>query len=249
MKLTSLLMFILLGSMAIARCDAPKSGDSLGTITTTDGKAYAGAKLAVIEPDGISIIYADGGAKIPFTSLSPDQQRQFGYDPDKGAWYAKEQQYLSQIAKLQQENAELRKRLGVAVQQTETSETKPSVAGYHYFLDQMIKASSPMKQSGKGANITVGYSNGPFAGMTQGAAEINAQQQWDNLSHEQQMAWEKSAQFYGDPVAKREALETAEANQPHITVQQQQQPSQPAPSSPTSATYYGNSAGGEIIYH
>jgi hypothetical protein len=221
MKIKILSVLIALLGMANALCDGFKSGDSLGTLTTIDGKTYAGAKLAVIEPDGISIIYADGGAKIPFTSLSTDQQKQFGYDADKGTAYAREQQLLSQIAQLQQENAQLRKRLGIAAAQQESVATtaaapRPTVAGYHYFLSQLEQQSGDCNgaKGGPSGFTPNRFHQGPFSGMTKQEAEESAKSQWSNLPADQQMAYEKNAQYYGDPIVKQEALDQAAAAHP-----------------------------------
>ena len=185
----------------------PKSGQSLGTITTTDGKTYADAKLAVVEPDGISIIYSDGGAKIPFSSLSPEMQKEFGYDPEKSAFYAREQQYLAQIDRLQQENAQLRKRLNIASNQdaapsatasSGTQNLKPTMKGYNYFFNYLKNQSGPFGAQKRGTNHYVyQYPKGPFQGMTEGDAKVYAQQQWEALPSDQQVAYEQKAQMYG----------------------------------------------------
>ncbi len=47
--------------------------------------------------------------------------------------------------------------------------------------------------------------------MAPGEAEVAAQQQWASMSDGDKAVWEKNAQFYGDPIVKKEA---AEANQP-----------------------------------
>jgi hypothetical protein len=49
---------------------------------TNDGKVYQDVKLMHLDADSVTILYADGGARIPLTKLSPDLQRRFGYDPD-----------------------------------------------------------------------------------------------------------------------------------------------------------------------
>ena len=114
-----------------------KVGDSIGTITATDGKTYVGAKLANVEPDGISILYADGGAKIPFANLSPEFQRQFGYSRDKAAFYAREQQYLAKIDQLEEENARLRMRLKMAVENTQAPVSLKN--GFVFFFNSLSK--------------------------------------------------------------------------------------------------------------
>jgi hypothetical protein len=53
--------------------------------TTTDGKTYKDVKVIQVDPDGVSILDADGGAKIPMTNLSVDLQKRFNYDSAKAA--------------------------------------------------------------------------------------------------------------------------------------------------------------------
>ncbi len=66
----------------------PKIRDDLGTIITTDGKSYFFAKLAGVEPNGISILDSDGGAQISFGKLSPELQQGFGCEPQRATAYA-----------------------------------------------------------------------------------------------------------------------------------------------------------------
>jgi hypothetical protein len=234
MKTITLVASLFVLSLISAHCDPPKSGQSLGTITTTDGKVYADAKLAVVEPDGISILYADGGAKIPFTSLSPETQKQFGYDPEKSAFYAREQQYLAEIDKLQQENAELRRRLNLASAPSQTANAtagpaeqptnaasgasqQPTIAGFHVYFFELRSQSALV--DGRVDQGYPKYKGGPFAGMKPDAAMVYAQQQWENLPPDQQMVYEQKAQAFGDPIAKEEALEAIRASHPQPTTQ------------------------------
>ena len=224
MKIITPLALLFLLAVSSAYSDPPKSGQSLGTITTTDGKTFADAKLAAVEPDGISILYADGGAKIAFTSLSPEIQKQFGYDPEKSAFYAREQQYLAQIDKLQQENAELRKRLNLAAAEPAATQTaqqpQPTVAGFHYFFKSLQSQSKGTRiHSTSATSGSIVFAGGPLDGMTQDQAEAYAQQQWASLPLDQQMAYEKSAQFYGDPIAKEDALAAERARHPQPSTQ------------------------------
>jgi len=58
------------------------------TITTTDGQTYKGVSLIRAEPDGYLVNYEPlkngmGIAKIKFSRLSGDMQKQAGYNPDK----------------------------------------------------------------------------------------------------------------------------------------------------------------------
>jgi hypothetical protein len=92
----------------------------------------------------------------------------------------------------------------------------PTVLGFHYFLNQLILESGSLS-GGKvsSAGFTPSrYHKGPFAGMTKEDAALAAQQQWEALSINDQMIYEQKAHFYGDPIAKQEELERAEAAHP-----------------------------------
>jgi alanyl-tRNA synthetase len=62
---------------------APVDPNSLGTLTTLDGKTYLNCELLRIDPDGITVNHSTetGITKISFVLLSPDLQRKFGYNP------------------------------------------------------------------------------------------------------------------------------------------------------------------------
>lgn len=74
-------------ALALACRVASAAGASPSTITTTDGKTYDHITALRVDPDGLYIDYMPGGkglgsAKIKFTRLSPDLQKQYGYDAD-----------------------------------------------------------------------------------------------------------------------------------------------------------------------
>jgi hypothetical protein len=50
---------------------------------TTDGTVYQDVKVIKVEDDAVTILYEDGGARIPLTKLPPDLQKKFSYDPVK----------------------------------------------------------------------------------------------------------------------------------------------------------------------
>jgi len=58
------------------------------TITTLSGTVYERCKITRIEPDGISVMYAKGIAKIPFTDLPEEYQKEHGYDPERAEEYS-----------------------------------------------------------------------------------------------------------------------------------------------------------------
>jgi hypothetical protein len=48
---------------------------------TIIGKEYKNAIVSRVEPDGVVIKFSGGIVKIPFTELSPEIQKKYGYDP------------------------------------------------------------------------------------------------------------------------------------------------------------------------
>ena len=50
---------------------------------TTDGTIYQDVKVIKVEDDAVTILYEDGGARIPLAKLPPDLQKKFSYDPVK----------------------------------------------------------------------------------------------------------------------------------------------------------------------
>jgi hypothetical protein len=57
---------------------------------TINGKEYKNAKLSRVEPDGIVITFSGGIVKIPFAELSPDIQKNYGYNPAAAADFQKQ---------------------------------------------------------------------------------------------------------------------------------------------------------------
>jgi hypothetical protein len=53
--------------------------------TTSDGKTYQGVKVISHDDGYVSILYSDGGVRIPLRLLNPDLQAHFGYDAKKAA--------------------------------------------------------------------------------------------------------------------------------------------------------------------
>jgi hypothetical protein len=52
-----------------------------GDWKTNDGKVYQDVKLIRLDPDAVTILYTDGGARVPLANLPPDLQKRFGFDP------------------------------------------------------------------------------------------------------------------------------------------------------------------------
>jgi hypothetical protein len=52
---------------------------------TTDGQSYQDVKVLSHDDGYVMIMYADGGARVPLSTLPADLQQRFGYDPVKAA--------------------------------------------------------------------------------------------------------------------------------------------------------------------
>jgi hypothetical protein len=77
---------------------------------TADGKEYKNAKVSRVEPDGIVITFSGGIVKLPFTELSPNVQKKYGYDSQAAATYTAEENQ-KQSALTQQRKADEQQRL------------------------------------------------------------------------------------------------------------------------------------------
>ena len=72
---------------------------------TTDGKTYQNVVVVKTEPDAVTITHKDGGALVPLSTLPPDLQKKFNYDPAtaKAAAAARAQADAKNAAALQAE--------------------------------------------------------------------------------------------------------------------------------------------------
>jgi hypothetical protein len=80
-----------------------------------NGKEYKNAKVSRVEPDGIVVTFSGGIVKIPFTELSPEIQKKYGYNREAAADFQQQRyqadvQRANQIAEGQQRQAEERAR-------------------------------------------------------------------------------------------------------------------------------------------
>jgi hypothetical protein len=50
---------------------------------TTDGKVYKDVQVIKVEDDAVTILFAEGGARVDLAKLSPELQKKFSYDPVK----------------------------------------------------------------------------------------------------------------------------------------------------------------------
>jgi hypothetical protein len=97
------------------------------SITTLSGKKYSGATVTRVEPDGLSITYDDGLAKIPFTDLAPEIRTKYGYDPQKAAeWKAQiaDAQRKAVIRQQEAQRAEQQRKAALAQRQAEEAERR-----------------------------------------------------------------------------------------------------------------------------
>ncbi len=75
-----------------AACGVAVAADTFPAITTTDGKTYDHITAQRADPDGLYIEYTlsgngMGSAKVKFSRLSADLQKQYGYDADASKKY------------------------------------------------------------------------------------------------------------------------------------------------------------------
>jgi hypothetical protein len=91
--------------------------------TTSDGKTYKNVQVLSHNAAYVTILHEDGGGRIPLSTLGPDLQKRFGYDPaaaaavvaatkvadqqDKAALAAEKKKGQEQDARRQQEAANL----------------------------------------------------------------------------------------------------------------------------------------------
>jgi len=99
MKTLALFLILCFGSLAFA--------DDFKTVS---GKEYKNVTVSRVEPDGIVIKFSGGIVKIPFTELSPEIQKKYGYDSQAAGAYSAEQNQ-QQAALAQQRKADEQQRL------------------------------------------------------------------------------------------------------------------------------------------
>jgi hypothetical protein len=150
-------------------------------------------------------------AKIPLSKLSPEAQAKFGYDPEKAEFYAMEQEYLAEIARLKKQVADLQNKL--AAQESVALETKttassealpqPTQAGFNAFVEEQRNLSGTRQIKGGSSKGGARYTQGPWRGKTEGEGMELAIRQWETFSYEKKMSYERRAEFYGNVVSTR----------------------------------------------
>ena len=73
------------------------------SITTSDGRVYRNVTVTLVEPDGITVRHNSGVAKLLFSELPRDIQKEYDYDPAKAEKYTYEK-YLAQQNALNRKN-------------------------------------------------------------------------------------------------------------------------------------------------
>src|SRR6266404_4720233 len=68
---------------------------------TNTGQEYRNATVTRVEPDGIVITFSGGIVKIPFTELSAELQKKYGYNP-KAAGDFQQQTYQADVLRARQ---------------------------------------------------------------------------------------------------------------------------------------------------
>jgi hypothetical protein len=63
---------------------------SAADLVTRQGKVYHNYKVIDHDDGFVTILYSDGGGKIPLKDLPDDLQKQYGYDPAKAAAFVKQ---------------------------------------------------------------------------------------------------------------------------------------------------------------
>jgi len=144
MKTLALFLILCFGSLAFA--------DDFKTI---NGKEYKNVTVSRVEPDGIVIKFSGGIVKIPFTELSPEIQKKYGYDLQAAGAYSAEQNQ-QQAALAQQRKADEQRRLEErqkywsehpAPQQSQAQPQSTSSSTHGSMLDQRPAGSSSTQGS------------------------------------------------------------------------------------------------------
>jgi hypothetical protein len=131
--------------------------------TTTDGKIYHDVQLIHSDPDAVTILYADGGARIPLAELSADLQKRFGYVPAlaQAAADARAKAAIENAKALQAEMDQASDQRQAASEpmaadlpttttdspaKKEASPAKPvSSSGTHHFMDEITSSASSLR--------------------------------------------------------------------------------------------------------
>jgi len=99
-------------------------------ITLRSGEIYKRCKITRVEPDGITVVYAKGVAKLPFANLPDEYQAKYHFDPTKATSYARTvatqqaQAFAKQQQDIQRQQVEARQQEQNKIAMKNASEAK-----------------------------------------------------------------------------------------------------------------------------
>lgn len=86
-----LILAFLIGIACATVALAQQPAATFKQLVTLSGKEYADASVTSVLPDAIRITHDAGTATVKLADLSPELQKQFGYDPAKAAEFSRRQ--------------------------------------------------------------------------------------------------------------------------------------------------------------
>ena len=106
---------------------------------TSDGKTYSRVTVVKVEDDAVTILYADGGARVSLATLPPDLQHKFHYDPAKA---------LAAASRYEAEQKASEQQLAVEKNQQEaTKKAQEAVAQQQKNAQQIMQAKQQAEQA------------------------------------------------------------------------------------------------------
>lgn len=157
---TTILALMVLGLCASTYADS---------LVTTDGTRYDNITSKRVDPDGLVIEYtlSDNGmgmAKVKFTKLSADDQKQYGYDASKAKDYeaavAKaNDDWRANAAKMESEARTMRAEENAEAAQQQSADTQRLLA-----LAQLKQAEADLARANGAAGYGGGYDEGGWGG-------------------------------------------------------------------------------------
>ena len=119
---------------------------------TINGQEYKNVTVSRVEPDGIVITFSGGIVKIPFTELSPEIQKKYGYDPKASADF-QQQTYEADAARTRQLAAAMEKRRQ-ELEALSKSQPPPAPASAAPAKRQSVAASQNGSSIGRSGKLT-----------------------------------------------------------------------------------------------
>jgi hypothetical protein len=97
-------------------------------LTTRDGKVYRNYTVLGHDIGYITIMYADGGGKIPLSNLPAELQAKYGYDPAKSAQFVKQDTEADRKARTDIAQTEAAQKTADDAQQQKLAEAQKKLA-------------------------------------------------------------------------------------------------------------------------